>query len=102
MDFRIDKEHEDFILKVREFTEKYVKPAAAEVDRKAEAPMENLKRMGAEGLMGIPFDKKYGGAGLDTKAYISCRRTFKRLCFNWGNYVSSYFTMCMAYISIWK
>ena len=25
MDFRIDKEHEDFILKVREFTEKYVK-----------------------------------------------------------------------------
>lgn len=53
MDFRIDKEHENFILKVREFTEKYVKPAAAEVDRKAEAPIENIKKMGEEGLMGV-------------------------------------------------
>ena len=46
MDFRIDKEHENFILKVREFTEKYVKPVAAEVDRKAEAPIENIKKNG--------------------------------------------------------
>lgn len=28
---------------------------AAAVDRKAEVPMENLNKMGAEGFMGIPF-----------------------------------------------
>lgn len=94
MDFRIDKEHEDFILKVREFTEKYVKPAAAEVDRKAEAPMENLKRMGAEGLMGIPFDKKYGGAGLDTKAYISAVEELSKGCASTGVIMSAHTSLC--------
>ena len=94
MDFRIDKEHENFILKVREFTEKYVKPAAAEVDRKAEAPIENIKKMGEEGLMGIPFDKKYGGAGFDTKTYISAVEELSKGCASTGVIMSAHISLC--------
>lgn len=94
MDFRIDKEHENFILKVREFTEKYVKPAAAEVDRKAEAPIENIKKMGEEGLMGIPFDKKYGGAGFDTKTYILAVEELSKGCASTGVIMSAHISLC--------
>ena len=94
MDFRIDKEHENFILKVREFTEKYVKPAAAEVDRKAEAPIENIKKMGEEGPMGIPFDKKYGGAGFDTKTYILAVEELSKGCASTGVIMSAHISLC--------
>lgn len=94
MDFRINKEQEDFILKVRKFTETYVKPAAAEVDRKAEAPMENIKKMGTEGFMGIPFDKKYGGAGFDTKTYISAVEELSKGCASTGVIMSAHTSLC--------
>lgn len=94
MDFRIGKEHEDFILKVREFTEKYVKPAAAEVDRKAKAPIENLIKMGKKGFMGIPFDKKYGGAGLDNKIYIAAVEEISKGCAATGVIMSAHTSLC--------
>ncbi|WP_373077154.1 acyl-CoA dehydrogenase family protein [Fusobacterium varium] len=94
MDFRINKEQEDFILKVRKFTETYVKPAATEVDRKAEAPIENIKKMGVEGFMGIPFDKKYGGAGFDTKTYISAVEELSKGCASTGVIMSAHTSLC--------
>ncbi len=63
------QEHEAFRKKVREFAEKEVKPIAFELDQNNEFPDEVVKKMGELGIMGIPYPKEYGGAGLDVISY---------------------------------
>ncbi len=62
-------EHEALRKKVRAFAEEEVKPIAFELDQNNEYPDEIVKKMGEMGLMGIPFPKEYGGAGLDAISY---------------------------------
>lgn len=61
--------HEAFRKKVRDFAEKEVKPIAFELDQNNEFPDEVVKKMGELGIMGIPYPKEYGGAGLDALSY---------------------------------
>ena len=70
MNFRQDEEHQDILEMVHDFAVNEVKPLAAEIDRTEEFPMKNVKMMAEMGLMGIPFPEEYGGAGMDTLAYI--------------------------------
>lgn len=63
------EKHEEFRKKVREFAEKKVKPIAFELDQESRFPDEIVKEMGELGFMGIPYEKKYGGAGLDALSY---------------------------------
>lgn len=67
--FKTTNEHEEFRKKVRQFAEKEVKPLAFELDQKNEYPDEIVKKMGELGIMGIPYEKEYGGAGLDVISY---------------------------------
>lgn len=61
--------HEELRAKVREFAEQEIKPIAFKLDQDNEFPREIVKKMGKMGLMGIPYAKKYGGAGLDVISY---------------------------------
>ena len=70
MDFKRDELHQDILDMVHDFAVNEVKPLAAEIDKTEEFPMENVKKMAEMGLMGIPFPEEYGGAGMDTLAYI--------------------------------
>lgn len=54
---------------VRDFAENEVAPVAAEYDRTAEFPWENVRKMSELGLLGIPWDEDLGGAGMDGIAY---------------------------------
>lgn len=67
--FKLSQAHEDFRLKVRNFAENEVKPIAFMLDKENRFPDEIFDKMGKLGLMGIPYDKKYGGAGLDVLSY---------------------------------
>ena len=69
MNFRQDEEHQDILEMVHDFAVNEVKPLAAEIDRTEEFPMKNVKMMAEMGLMGIPYPKEYGGAGLDVLSY---------------------------------
>lgn len=69
MYFRTTDIHEEFREKVREFVEKEVKPIAFKLDQENGFPHEAIKTMGKMGIMGIPFSKEYGGAGLDVLSY---------------------------------
>ena len=48
-----------------EFAEKEIKPLSAEMDETEVFDLELLEKMKKIGLMGIPYDKKYGGGGAD-------------------------------------
>ncbi|HDD55259.1 MAG: acyl-CoA dehydrogenase [Chloroflexota bacterium] len=54
----------------RDFAEKEIKPIAAEFDESGDFPIETIKKMGAMGFMGIEVPEEYGGAGMDTLAYV--------------------------------
>lgn len=69
MFFTTTQEHEALRAKVREFAETEVKPIAFMLDKESKFPAEAIKKFAKMGLMGIPFPKKYGGAGLDMLSY---------------------------------
>lgn len=60
------KEHDRVRRAVREFVKKEINPQIDEWEEKGEAPLHDLfKKMGALGFLGIRYDPKYGGQGLD-------------------------------------
>ncbi len=67
--FQTTQIHEEFRAKVRAFAETEVKPIAFLLDKENRFPDEVVKKMADLGLMGIPYPKEYGGAGLDVLSY---------------------------------
>jgi len=55
---------------VRSFARDEIAPVAAQYDERAEFPWPSIKKMGALGLLGVPWSERYGGAGLDSIAYM--------------------------------
>ena len=54
----------------RDFAQNEIVPIAAEFDESGEFPHATMKKMGEMGFMGIEIAEEYGGAGLDTLAYV--------------------------------
>ena len=54
---------------VRDFAAGEIAPRAADLDRTAEFPWENVARMADLGLLGVPWPEELGGAGMDQIAY---------------------------------
>jgi len=65
---------------VREFAENEIEPKAAEIDETCEFPLENLKKMGELGLLGIIFPQEYGGAGMDTLSFALAVEEVAKAC----------------------
>ena len=63
------QEHEELRAKVRAFAEAEVKPIAFKLDRENCFPRDAVTKMGELGLMGLPYEKEYEGAGLDVLSY---------------------------------
>ncbi|WP_324824205.1 acyl-CoA dehydrogenase family protein [Sinanaerobacter sp. ZZT-01] len=67
--FTTTQQQEELRAKVRAFAEEEVKPLTFLMDKENEFPGEAVAKLGKMGLMGIPYPKEYGGAGLDTISY---------------------------------
>ena len=63
-------EHEMIRQTARDFARNEIAPVAAQHDETGEFPYDTVKKMGQLGLMGIEVPEEYGGAGLDTLAYV--------------------------------
>ena len=70
MDFRFTEDQLSIQSIARDFAQKRIAPVAAELDAKGEFPLENIREMGKLGLMGIEVPEEYGGAGMDSIAYV--------------------------------
>lgn len=70
MSLTLSPEHEMIRKAAREFAEKEIAPIAAEFDESGEFPLTTVKKMGALGFMGLEIPEDYGGAGMDTLAYV--------------------------------
>jgi alkylation response protein AidB-like acyl-CoA dehydrogenase len=70
MDLQLTDEHKMIRDMAREFAQKEIAPVAAHYDETGEFPYETIKKMSAQGFMGIEVPEEYGGQGLDTIAYV--------------------------------
>jgi alkylation response protein AidB-like acyl-CoA dehydrogenase len=68
--FPLTEEHEMIRQAARDFAQNEIAPIAAEYDETGEFPSETIKKMGEMGFMGIEVPEEYGGAGMDTLAYV--------------------------------
>ncbi len=70
MDFSFTEDQLSIQSIARDFAQKRIAPVAAEFDARGEFPLENIREMGKLGLMGIEVPEEYGGAAMDTIAYV--------------------------------
>src|ERR1700690_3640302 len=68
--FPLSSEHQLIRDSARDFARTEIAPIAGQFDESGDFPYETIKKMGASGFMGIEVPEQYGGAGLDTLAYI--------------------------------
>lgn len=70
MSLELTDEHKMIRDAARDFAQKEIAPIAAQFDESGEFPMDTIKKMGQLGFMGIEVPEEYGGAGMDTIAYV--------------------------------
>jgi alkylation response protein AidB-like acyl-CoA dehydrogenase len=81
-------EHEMIRQAARDFARNEIAPIAARFDESGEFPSETIKKMGAQGFMGIEIPEAYGGAGLDTVAYVLALEEISRADASHGTIMS--------------
>ncbi|MGV6944532.1 acyl-CoA dehydrogenase [Sphingobacterium kyonggiense] len=69
MNFELSEEHKMIRDAAREFAQE-LKPGVIQRDEEAKFPYDFVKKMGELGFMGIMIPEAYGGAGMDTLAYV--------------------------------
>jgi butyryl-CoA dehydrogenase len=84
MNFALSEEHELVREAARAFAEEVVAPNAAEIDQTGEFPRETFRRAGDLGFAGVAVPEPFGGAGMDTLAYVLVIEEISRACANMG------------------
>jgi butyryl-CoA dehydrogenase len=84
MNFALSEEQEMVRRMARDFAKSEVLPKAAAIDREHRHPAELCARMAELGLMGVAVPEEYGGAGLDTVAYVVAMEEVSRACASTG------------------
>ena len=70
MDFRLSDDHLMIQSAARDFAQAEIAPVAHEFDASGEFPVENIRKAGELGFMGVEVPEEYGGSGLDTLSFV--------------------------------
>ena len=70
MDFGFSEEQLMLQDVARRIAREKIAPSAEHHDRTGEFPLDNIRALGENGLMGIEVPAEYGGAGMDPVAYV--------------------------------
>ena len=84
MDLLLSEEHLLIQKTAREFARNEVAPEAARNDREHRFPVELVGRMAELGFLGMAVPEQWGGAGLDTIAYVLAMEEISRACASTG------------------
>jgi alkylation response protein AidB-like acyl-CoA dehydrogenase len=70
MNFNLTEEHEMIRQAARDFAETELLPGVIERDNEQRFPLEEIRKMGELGFLGLMVDPEYGGSGMDTISYV--------------------------------
>jgi len=99
-DLYFTEEHKMLRDMVRDFARNEVKPLAQKLDERGGFPHESVKKMAELGLMGIPWDEKYGGTGMDTMALVIVIEEIGKVCPSTGATMMAHTSLGTAPIAI--
>ena len=73
---------EHYLLRdmIRDFTNKEILPLSKKIDNESMFPMSIIKNLSELGLMGIPWDAKYNGGGMDTLSLVIAIEEMGKVC----------------------
>eukprot|EP00597_Dinobryon_sp_UTEXLB2267_P004328 CAMPEP_0170074660 /NCGR_PEP_ID=MMETSP0019_2-20121128/11925_1 /TAXON_ID=98059 /ORGANISM="Dinobryon sp., Strain UTEXLB2267" /LENGTH=373 /DNA_ID=CAMNT_0010285107 /DNA_START=152 /DNA_END=1273 /DNA_ORIENTATION=- len=71
------------------FADSELAPIASKIDKEHYFPVEQVKKLGELGLMGISVDTEYGGSGMDTVCYAIAMEEISRGCASTGVIMSA-------------
>ena len=87
------EQHHQVREMVRQFARDDVAPIAAKHDADATFPWDSIRKMGALGLLGIPWPEELGGAGLDLISYMIVINELAKVDASHGLTVSAHTTL---------
>ena len=76
----LNEEHLLLQNMVRDFSQKELKPLAQKIDEESIFPQESIKKIADLGLMGIPWDVKYNGGGMDSISLVIAIEEMAKVC----------------------
>ncbi|WKA56345.1 acyl-CoA dehydrogenase [Planococcus shixiaomingii] len=101
MNFDLTQEQQMIKKTIKEFADKVVAPGAIERDRTKAFPKEIFKQLSDMGMMGLPFDEKYGGAGADTTSFAIVTEELSRACASTGITYSAHISLGGAPLNLY-
>jgi len=84
MDLQLNEEQEMIRKMARDFAQNELAPVAAELDEKAEPPLDILKKMAELGFMGLAMPEEYGGIDADSVSYVIAIEEISKVCASTG------------------
>lgn len=78
--FDLCEDHKMVQSMVRDVADTKIRPKAAHYDETREFPWENIRTLAELGLMGVTVPEEYGGAGMDSLAYVIVIEELSRAC----------------------
>ncbi len=76
----LNEEHLLLQNMVREFSQNELKPLAQKIDEESIFPIDSIQKISDLGLMGIPWDSKYNGGGMDTISLVIAIEEMAKVC----------------------
>lgn len=93
MNFDLTQEQQMIRKTIHEFADEVVAPGAIERDKTKEFPKEIFKQLADMGMMGLPFEEEYGGAGADTTSFAIVTEELSRACASTGITYSAHISL---------
>jgi len=82
MQYDLNEEQKMLQESIRELVHDKVEPRAMEIDAEGEYPWDILEIFKENGIMGLPFEEKYGGEGADLLALCVAIEEIAKVCVN--------------------
>ena len=77
-EFELSAEHQAQRKAVRDFVDSEIRPVVDEYEEAGEFPEDLVRRLGDEGLSGVPYPEEYDGAGLDYRSFAITNEELSR------------------------
>jgi len=91
MDFTYTDDQLEIRRMVRDFAQGYLAPKAAEIDLTNEFPMDNVKALAEQELMGIAYPEELGGGGADGICEAIAVEEISAACASTGSIITGHY-----------
>jgi alkylation response protein AidB-like acyl-CoA dehydrogenase len=98
MDFSFNENQQMIAEMIKRFGNEHIRPKLMEWDEAQTFPVETLKKLGEQGLMGVLVPTELGGAGFTYTEYVTVVVEIGKICGSIGLSVAAHNSLCVGHI----